>query len=42
MANLYRAIDALRKMSWFKKSVRDIRAFRVKNWSDFTSVIKEE
>jgi virulence-associated protein VapD len=41
MANLYMAIDAL-KVSWFKKSVRDIRAFRVEDWSDFTSVVKEE
>jgi virulence-associated protein VapD len=41
MANLYRAIDALRKIGWFKKSVRDIRAFRVEDWSDFTAVVKE-
>jgi len=41
MANLYRAIEALKKIDWFKKSVRDIRAFRVEAWSDFTLVIKE-
>jgi virulence-associated protein VapD len=41
MANLYRAIDALRRINWFKKSVRDIRAFRVEDWSDFTAVVKE-
>jgi len=41
MANLYRAIEALKKIEWFRKSVRDIRAFRVEDWSDFTSVIKE-
>jgi virulence-associated protein VapD len=41
MANLYMAIDALRKINWFKKSVRDIRAFRVENWSNFTSVVTE-
>jgi virulence-associated protein VapD len=40
MANLYRAIEELKKIEWFKKSVRDIRAFRVEDWSDFTSVIK--
>ena len=40
MANLYRAIEALKKIDWFKKSVRDIRAFRVEDWSDFTTVIK--
>jgi virulence-associated protein VapD len=27
---------------WFKKSVRDIRAFRVEDWSDFTTLIKED
>ena len=42
MANLYRAIEALKKIEWFKKSVRDIRAFRVEDWSDFTSVIKND
>lgn len=41
MANLYRAIEALKKIDWFKKSVRDLRAFRVEDWSDFTSVVKE-
>jgi virulence-associated protein VapD len=41
MANLYRAIEALKKTDWFRKSVRDIRAFRVEDWSDFTTVIKE-
>jgi virulence-associated protein VapD len=41
MANLYRAIEALKKIDWFRKSVRDIRAFRVEDWSDFTAVIKE-
>jgi len=41
MANLYRAIETLKKIDWFRKSVRDIRAFRVEDWSDFTSVIKE-
>lgn len=42
MANLYRAIEALKKIDLFKKSVRDLRAFRVEDWSDFTSVVKEE
>lgn len=41
MANLYRAIETLKKIEWFRKSVRDIRAFRVEDWSDFTTVIKE-
>jgi virulence-associated protein VapD len=27
-------------IDWFRNSVRDIRAFRIEDWSDFTSVIK--
>lgn len=41
MANLYRVIEVLKKIDWFNKSVRDIRVFRVEDWSDFTAVIKE-
>jgi len=40
MANLFLAIQSLRAQTWFPKSVRDIRAFRVEQWSDFTSVVK--
>ena len=42
MANLFRAIDALKKIDWFKKSVRDIRAFRVEDWSNYTDFVKNE
>ncbi len=42
MANLLRVINALKNIVWFKNSVRDIRAFRVEDWSDFTSFIKED
>lgn len=42
MANLVRALNALKRMEWFKSSVRDIRAFRMEDWSDFTSLIKED
>ncbi|WP_422136056.1 virulence factor [Endozoicomonas sp. ALD040] len=41
MANLFRAITALKALPWFPASVRDIRAFRVEQWSDFTEMIKE-
>lgn len=41
MANLFRAIDALKRIPWFKSSVRDIRAFRVEDWSNFTDFIKD-
>ena len=40
MANLFLAIQALRDPSWFAQSVRDIRAFRVEQWSDFTNLVK--
>ena len=40
MSNLYQAIEALKKVEWFKKSVRDIRAFRVEDWSNFTEIVK--
>ena len=41
MLNLYKAMDALKSIDWFRLSVRDIRAFRVEDWSDFTSLFKE-
>ena len=41
MANLFRAIAALKALPWLPDSVGDIRAFRVEQWSDFTSFIKE-
>ena len=40
MANLFLAIQSLRARAWFPKSVRDIRAFRIEQWSDFTAVVK--
>ena len=41
MANLLRAVNALKNTLWFNRSVRDIRAFRVEDWSNFTDYIKE-
>ncbi len=40
LAKLYQAIHGLKAMPWFPASVRDIRAFRVEQWSDFTPVVK--
>lgn len=40
MAKLFEAVMALRALPWFGQSVRDIRAFRVEQWSDFTRVVK--
>lgn len=41
LATVYKAINKLSKIGWFKKSVRDIRAFKVEDWSDFTEIVKE-
>ncbi len=41
MANLFSAMLALRAMPWFPATVRDIRAFRLEQWSDFTPVMKQ-
>lgn len=40
MAALFLAIQSLRTRTWFPKLVRDIRAFRIEQWSDFTTVVK--
>ena len=40
MAQLFLAIQALRARAWFPKSVRDIHAFRIEQWSDFTAMVK--
>ena len=42
LTNVYKAINRLQKIEWFKKSVRDIRAFKVEDWSDFTEIVKGE
>ncbi len=40
LANLFRAIMALKALPWLPGSIRDVRAFKVEHWSDFTAVIK--
>lgn len=40
MANLMDAMDALTDLPWFPASVRDVRAFRVEQWSNFTDRVK--
>ena len=40
LTNVYKAINKLSKIDWFKKSVRDIRALKVEDWSDFTEIVK--
>jgi len=40
LANLFDAVSALKALPWFAPSVRDIRAFRVEQWSNFTPSMK--
>ena len=40
LGNLVKAIMELSKIDWFKKSVRDIRSYKVENWSDFTDIVR--
>jgi len=42
MANLTKAMIKLKSISWFRDSVRDIRAFKVEDWSNFTEFMKEK
>ena len=42
LANLTAAIFGLKALPWFPKCVRDIRAFRMEHWSDFTSLVKQQ
>ena len=42
MSNLVDAIDALSNKEWFANSVRDIRAFRIEDWSNFTERAKRK
>ena len=34
-------INKLSGISWFKEAVRDIRVFKVEDWSDFTEIVKQ-
>jgi virulence-associated protein VapD len=40
LASLFGAIDALRALEWFGPSVKNIRAFRMKQGSDLTAIVK--
>ncbi len=42
LANLTAAILGLKALVWFPKCVRDIRAFRMESWSDFTDLVKQQ
>ncbi len=40
LTSLVKTVMQLSKIDWFKKSVRDIRGFKVDSWSDFTDLVK--
>jgi virulence-associated protein VapD len=40
LVNVTLAMNALKAMDWFPICVRDIRAFKVEHWSDFTDFMK--
>lgn len=40
LADLFVAMSALKALPWFPACVRDICAFRVEQWSDFTQYMK--
>lgn len=40
MGHVVKAIMDLSKINWFKKSVRDIRGYKVENWSNFTDIVR--
>jgi virulence-associated protein VapD len=40
LVNVTQAMNALRALPWFPTCVRDIRAFKVEHWSDFTDFTK--
>ena len=37
---LVKTVMELSKIEWFKKSVRDLRGFKVESWSNFTELVK--
>lgn len=41
LADLTRAIMALQGLPWFGSSIRDIRAFKMVDYSDFTPLFKD-
>lgn len=42
MGNLMMAVDALASVEWFANSVKDLRAFRIEDWSNLTKVVKRK
>ncbi len=41
LADLFSAVYALKSIEWFRASVRDIRGFKVEDWSNFTNILRK-
>lgn len=37
---IYKSINMLAEIQWFKESVSSLKAFQIQDWSDFTEVVK--
>ncbi|WP_041200304.1 endoribonuclease VapD [Helicobacter pylori] len=42
LTQVYKAINKLSQIQWFTQAVKDIRAFKVEDWSDFTEIVKSQ
>ena len=40
LSKMFLALQTLKNIDWFRKSVRDIRGYRVEDWSNFTDLVK--
>ena len=40
LSNLFDAIGALKGLAWFRICARDVRGFKIEDWSDLTASIK--
>lgn len=40
LTKIYQAIEILKGIGWFKEAVRDIRAFKIEDFSNFTEIVK--
>lgn len=41
LAQVYKLINRLSKINWFKKSVHSVKVFKIGNLSNFTSIVKQ-
>ena len=41
LANMYRAVEALKALPWLAQCVRDLRVHRIDYGDDFTAVLKD-